>query len=49
MGTLTGFATSIGFVLASAIGLPHVLGSSLLWHWAYIIGNFLLAILLYLL
>lgn len=41
MGTLTGFATSIGFVVASGIGLPHILGSALLWHWAYIIGKFL--------
>lgn len=40
MGTLTGFATSVGFVVASGIGLPHILGSSTLWHWAYILGIF---------
>lgn len=33
MGTLTGFSTSIGFVIASAIGLPQIFGTSDLWHW----------------
>ncbi|KAI6236925.1 General substrate transporter domain containing protein [Aphelenchoides besseyi] len=37
MGTLTGFATSIGYVAASGIGLPTLLGKSHLWRWAYII------------
>ncbi|CAD5224951.1 unnamed protein product [Bursaphelenchus okinawaensis] len=37
MGTMTGFSTSIGFVLASGIGLPQVLGQDHLWHYAYMI------------
>uniref|UniRef100_A0AC34F7S7 Major facilitator superfamily (MFS) profile domain-containing protein n=1 Tax=Panagrolaimus sp. ES5 TaxID=591445 RepID=A0AC34F7S7_9BILA len=37
MGSLTGFSKSIGFVLASGIGIPQILGTSDLWHWAYLI------------
>uniref|UniRef100_A0A915D663 Major facilitator superfamily (MFS) profile domain-containing protein n=1 Tax=Ditylenchus dipsaci TaxID=166011 RepID=A0A915D663_9BILA len=36
MGTMTGFSTSIGFVIASGVGLPQVFGNEL-WHWAYIL------------
>jgi MFS family permease len=39
MGTLTGFSTSIGFVVASAIGLPQVFGQAHLWQWSYIVGK----------
>ena len=39
MGTLTGFATSIGFVVASGVGLPQVLGNAQSWHWTYILGT----------
>lgn len=38
MGTLTGFSTSIGFVVASAVGLPSILGNNQYWEWAYILG-----------
>uniref|UniRef100_A0A914EEI2 Major facilitator superfamily (MFS) profile domain-containing protein n=1 Tax=Acrobeloides nanus TaxID=290746 RepID=A0A914EEI2_9BILA len=36
MGTLTGFANSVGFVFASAIGLPQVFGQYHLWQWTYV-------------
>lgn len=39
MGSLTGFSKSIGFVLASGIGIPQFLGTSTLWHWAFLIGK----------
>jgi predicted MFS family arabinose efflux permease len=35
MGTLTGFSTSIGFVIASAIGLPQCFGRDDVWHWSF--------------
>lgn len=41
MGTLTGFSTSIGFVVASAVGLPTLLGNDEYWHWAYLLGSLL--------
>jgi sugar porter (SP) family MFS transporter len=37
MGSLTGFSKSIGFVLASGIGIPQILGTKDAWHWAYLI------------
>ncbi|KAE9550205.1 hypothetical protein FO519_006592 [Halicephalobus sp. NKZ332] len=40
MGSLTGFSKSIGFVLASGIGIPQVLGTKELWHWAFLIECF---------
>lgn len=40
MGTLTGFSTSIGFVIASAVGLPQVFGQTHLWQWSYAVGEF---------
>lgn len=46
MGTLTGFSTSIGFVVASAVGLPSILGNDEYWHWAYFLGWFFLNFIL---
>uniref|UniRef100_A0A7E4UZJ2 MFS domain-containing protein n=1 Tax=Panagrellus redivivus TaxID=6233 RepID=A0A7E4UZJ2_PANRE len=37
MGSLTGFSKSIGFVLASGIGIPQFLGTADLWHWAFLL------------
>ncbi|KAK0406029.1 hypothetical protein QR680_018326 [Steinernema hermaphroditum] len=39
MGTTIGFSTNVGFVSASALGLPHLLGHPDRWHLAYVIGK----------
>lgn len=40
MGSLTGFSKSVGFVLASGIGIPQIMGTAELWPWAFLIGGF---------
>jgi SP family myo-inositol transporter-like MFS transporter 13 len=44
MGTLTGFSTSIGFVVASAIGLPQIFGREHLWQWSYAVGKYIVLV-----